>query len=651
MSIVIVNYNVKVFLEQCLLSVREAAKKVDAEVFVVDNASVDGSVEILKEKFPDITLIANTENVGFSKANNQAIRLAKGRYVLLLNPDTLVEEDTFRLVVDFMDKHPEAGGLGVKMVDGKGKFLPESKRGLPTPMVALYKISGLSKLFPKSKIFSKYHLGYLDKDEIHEVEILSGAFMLMRKEALDKVGLLDESFFMYGEDIDLSYRILQGGYKNYYFPKTRIIHYKGESTKKSSVNYVFVFYKAMVIFAKKHFSDKNARFFSFLINLAIYLRAALAIVRRFVEKILHPLIDALILAGGLLLIKNYWEKSYLLAHGSYYPDALLSVAFPVYISIWLLSVFFSGGYDRPIQLLKLFQGVFIGTFVILVGYALLPEYLRFSRAIIIFGTVWALVALSLERILFHYLGFKRYRIGEKRNRRYAVVGDEKEVERVSSLLKNLRVQPTFIGHIALSALRKYKSAIGSLDALGDLLRIYAIDEVIFCSEDVTANIIIDNMSKLSGMDVEIKIAPPKSWAIVGSQSINTLEDIYVVDIDSINKVSNRRNKRALDIVLSLLLLLSFPVNMFWVKKKRQYFKNLCQIAFGKKSFVGYSPKVSNPKSKLPQIKQGVLSPADSFDEALDEDTLYNLNMLYAKDYSVKNDLRIISKAFANLGNG
>ena len=281
LSVIIVNYNVKHFLEQCLISVGKAIESLPAEVIVVDNNSVDGSVEMVQAKFPWVQCIANKQNTGFSKANNQGILISKGEYVLLLNPDTLVEEDTFTKCVQFMDAHPVAGGLGVHMIDGKGNFLPESKRGLPSPAVAFYKIFGLSALFPKSKVFGKYHLGYLDKNKTHEVDILSGAFMMMRKSVLVKVGLLDEAFFMYGEDIDLSYRIIKGGYKNYYFPETRIIHYKGESTKKSSVNYVFVFYKAMVIFANKHFSQNNAKTFSFLINIAIYLRAGAAIFIRF----------------------------------------------------------------------------------------------------------------------------------------------------------------------------------------------------------------------------------------------------------------------------------------------------------------------------------------------------------------------------------
>ncbi len=259
LSVIIVNYNVEHFLEQCLYSVRRAMQGIEGEVFVVDNNSVDGSLKMLAEKFPEVKVIANKDNVGFSRANNQAIRVSTGEYVLLLNPDTVVEDDTFSKCLAFMDAHPDAGGLGVKMVDGKGNFLPESKRGLPTPAAAFYKMFGLAKLFPHSKRFAHYYMGHLSDDETNEVEILAGAFMLMRRATLDKVGLLDETFFMYGEDIDLSYRITQGGYKNYYFPETRIIHYKGESTKKTSVNYVLVFYKAWRS-SPRNTLDRNGHF-------------------------------------------------------------------------------------------------------------------------------------------------------------------------------------------------------------------------------------------------------------------------------------------------------------------------------------------------------------------------------------------------------
>ena len=196
LSVIIVNYNVKYFLEQCLHSVEKAMEGLSVEVFVVDNNSVDGSVNHIRPKFPWVRIIENKKNLGFSKANNQAIKESSGRYVLLLNPDTVVEEQTFRKCIAFMDAHPEAGALGVKMIDGKGHFLPESKRSLPTPAVAFCKVFGLSALFPKSKRFGKYHLGYLDKNQVHAVDVLAGAFMFLRKETISKVGLLDEDYFM-----------------------------------------------------------------------------------------------------------------------------------------------------------------------------------------------------------------------------------------------------------------------------------------------------------------------------------------------------------------------------------------------------------------------------------------------------------------------
>ena len=266
LSIIIVNYNVKYFLEQCLDSVFLAMKNIAAEVFVVDNRSSDHSPEYLKPLFPDVIYIENQENVGFSKANNQAIVQARGEYILLLNPDTVIGENSLTDVCRFMDENPQAGAIGVKMLDGYGQFLPESKRGFPSPWNSFCKMSGLSKLFPYSKRFGGYHLKYLDKNRVHPVNILAGAFMMVRKEVIEKSGYLDERFFMYGEDIDWSYRIARSGYTNYYFPEP-IIHYKGESTKKD-IKYVKHFYEAMLIFFNKHYPHSN-RFFKSMIRLTI----------------------------------------------------------------------------------------------------------------------------------------------------------------------------------------------------------------------------------------------------------------------------------------------------------------------------------------------------------------------------------------------
>ena len=274
LSIVIVNYNVKYILEQCLIAVYAAIKGLDTEIIVVDNHSTDDSVQYLRPVFPEVVFIENNENTGFAKANNQAIRLCKGEYILLLNPDTVIGEDCLHNICRFMDEHPEAGAAGVKMLNAYGAFLPESKRSFPTPWVSFCKLFGLSNLFSQSKRFAAYSLPYLDPDKQHRVDILAGAFLFLRHEALKKAGLLDESFFMYGEDIDLSYRIVLSGYQNYYLPEC-ILHYKGESTKKGDKKYLHAFYNAMLIFYGKYY-PYSSWFISSLIRLSITVRKCYA---------------------------------------------------------------------------------------------------------------------------------------------------------------------------------------------------------------------------------------------------------------------------------------------------------------------------------------------------------------------------------------
>lgn len=253
LSIIIVSYNVKNLLKQAIDSLKIASKGIETEIFVVDNASKDGTVVFIEQAYPDINLIANTKNVGFSVANNQAIAKAKGEYILVINPDTITQPDTLSKAIDFLDANLCGGSLGVRMLDGNRKFLPESKRGLPTPWVSFCKLSGLYRIFPKSRIFNRYYMGWVNEFETQEVDVLTGAFMLLRKSALAKVGFFDEHFFMYGEDVDLSYRLMLAGYKNYYFPEVYITHFKGQSTRKLSLRYIKSFYGSMFIFAKKYF--------------------------------------------------------------------------------------------------------------------------------------------------------------------------------------------------------------------------------------------------------------------------------------------------------------------------------------------------------------------------------------------------------------
>lgn len=283
LSVIIVNYNVKYYLDQCIRSVLRAFEEMNtpAEIIVVDNHSADGSVDYLEQRYPQklfpmVRFVRSAHNLGFARANNIAIRQSRGEYVLLLNPDTIVGEDALKASVDFMDVHEDAGAVGVRMLGAQGRRAMESRRGLPTPMVSFFKMLGFCNRWPHHRLFGRYYMGYLPWDEPSQIEVVSGAYCMLRRKALDEVGLLDEDFFMYGEDIDLSYRVLKGGYHNYYLP-VDILHYKGESTQKSSFRYVHVFYEAMLIFFRKHYSGMTF-LLSLPIKTAIYAKALMALV-------------------------------------------------------------------------------------------------------------------------------------------------------------------------------------------------------------------------------------------------------------------------------------------------------------------------------------------------------------------------------------
>jgi GT2 family glycosyltransferase len=640
LSVIIVNYNVVYFLEQCLNSVIAASKNLNVEIFVVDNNSVDGSVELVQEKFPDVKLIANKENAGFSKANNQAIQLSSGRYILLLNPDTVVEEDTFEKTIKFMDENPDSGGLGVRMIDGKGKFLPESKRGFPSPWVAFCKIFGLSKVFPKSKTFGQYHLGYLSEFEINEIDVLSGAFMLMRKETLDKVGNLDETFFMYGEDIDLSYRIKLGGYKNYYFPDTKIIHYKGESTKKSSVNYVFVFYKAMVIFAKKHLSANNAKLFSFAINLAIYFRASVAILNRFIHKISLPFFDYFISLTGLFVLANRWAQQDI-----HFPERAYFISFPVYVIIWLICNLISGLYDNKNNKMLIWQGTIIGTSIILIFYALLPKDWQFSRLFTLVGSLWYIGQFYLSRVIINLYRKNRFSIPDVPKKRFAIVGNEVEYKRVEQLLSE--TYPNIEVIVPVSIGERFSNTAGDFNQIDEIIKIHKINELIFCSKNLTAKEIITGMSKIEEYDIEFKIAQPDTTYLIGSNSIDSSGDLYILNSNNLSRPENLRSKRLVDLSFAILFCLISPIFIWFFKNKSLFIANLIEVLFGKKSFVGYIQTNRHNSGQLPKIKPGILPPYVTPNNT-SEDTLERLNLLYAKNFSILFDIQVIMSNWKKL---
>ncbi|HNX20851.1 MAG TPA: glycosyltransferase [Bacteroidales bacterium] len=508
LSIIIVNYNVSHFLRQCLLSVYDAINSIETEIFVVDNNSVDDSVKMVQTEFPGVKLIVNEQNTGFSKANNIAIKESKGEYILLLNPDTLVEKKTFIDCIQYMDENQDVGSLGVKMINGKGEFLPESKRALPIPSVAFYKIFGLSKLFPNSKKFGSYHLTYLDHDQIHEVEVLSGAYMMLRKTVLDQIGYLDEDFFMYGEDVDLSYRVTKAGYKNIYFPKARIIHYKGESTKKGSINYVLVFYRAMQIFVKKHFAQKNIFLFNIVITFAIWFRASMAIIKRIYLQLLLPFLDFAVVYAGMLLLAKYWEEKVLI---SPYPDIYRYLFIPLYIILWILSIAITKGYKKPFSLQKTNRGILIGTIGILIFYSLLPETSRYSRAIIVLGAMWTTIAMNSIRYLLHKLKIKQFYFGSDTTRKILIIGDLEETQRVTFLTQLNDKKPEIIDSLCdfniseASLLKKIKQQ--------------KYTEIVFCTKSIEIKKVIDIIYNLKYQNLEFKTAPADSNVLISSQEI------------------------------------------------------------------------------------------------------------------------------------
>ena len=633
LSIIIVNYNVKYFLEQALHSVMRAGKGIEAEVWVVDNNSVDGSTAMVETKFPSVHIIANTENVGFSRANNQAILKSHAEFVLLLNPDTVLQDDTLQKCLSFMDSKPDCGALGVRMIDGKGKFLPESKRGLPSPAVAFYKMTGLSKLFPKSKKFGHYHLKYLPENENHEIEVLSGAFMMIRKKVLDEIGLLDESFFMYGEDIDLSYRITQAGYKNYYFADTTIIHYKGESTKKRSANYVKVFYNAMVLFARKHYSQKSAGWFNFFIQIAIYLRAFVALCARVAGNAVIPISDFAFMYAGYFGIARYWEE-YNKYVRDFYPAEYFVFHIPLYVLVVMLGIYLSGGYDKPLHSSKIGRGASAGALLVFAVYAFLPKDFQFSRAILLLGCGWSIVAPFLVRMLSNLFTTGKAVISPQTDERIIIVAQPAEAARIQGLLSKSNVACDFMGLVSPDS-AKPENYTGTYDQLEEIVDIYRISLVIFSSRDVSSASIMKVMVDFSDSQINFKIVPEDSQFVIGSNNRNGSGELFTIDVKfQISSSAVRRKKRILDLSLSLLQLFLLPVFVF-MKNGRRLLAELPAVLLGRKTWVSYS---GSPNKQLPALKPGPVSPGWAYPHSEMAD---DINLAYARDYDISRDLKAL----------
>lgn len=628
-SIIIVNYNVRYFLEQCLLSVERAARGLDTEVIVVDNNSEDDSLAMLRRQFPDVKVIANRENTGFSKANNQGIAASTGEFVLLLNPDTVVQEDSLSAPLHFMEIHPECGALGVHMIDGTGTFLPESKRGLPTPAVAFFKMTGLASIFKKSKLFGRYHLHYLHPESNHAVDVLSGAYMFIRRTALDKAGWLDERFFMYGEDIDLSYRIQQAGYINVYFAGTRIIHYKGESTKKQSARYVKVFYEAMILFARKHYASRSAGLFALLITMAIQVRAFGAMLSRYFARIWQPLTDFTVLYAGFFAITRYWELNNKFVR-AYYPPEYFQWHLPAYIAVILFFTWLSGGYDRPLRWNNLSRGAAAGALVLFAAYAFLPKTLQFSRAILGLGCIWSWVAFIGWRVALQALSGGRFNQEENTGRRWLLVAGAEEARRIRQFPSGAVIA----GEIA-------PPQAGNPDELLTCARIHEADTLVFNLGEIPAHKVLALMQQLKGQGLRFKTVPPGAGFVIGSDSKDGRGEWtgdqarYALALPEV-----RRKKRTFDILMALALLPLAPF-LLLVSGGRRLLHSLPSVLLGRRTWIGYP----SGSSGLPAMRPPVLG-LNTVYQDLDAhpDWERKLYENYALHYDPVRDLRMLRDA-------
>jgi hypothetical protein len=397
----------------------------------------------------------------------------------------------------------------------------------------------------------------------------------------------------------------------------------------------------MIIFAEKHFSQKNARLFSFLINAAIYFRAFLALASRFIKQAFLPVVDSTILVTGLFALTNQWKMSSI-----EFPDAVVNVSIPIYTLIWLLGVLFNGGYDYPIKLLNYFKGIFISTLVILVAYALLAKSWQFSRLFILVGAAWMISYFLLSRLFLHVSISGKFSLARKKNKKFVIVGETKEVERVSDILKQTNPNIDLIEHVSVGD-EKENGAVGTLNQLDQITYIHDINEIIFCAKDTSAQTIIHWMTAIDSSKIDFKIAQPDSLSLIGSNSIETAGDLYVLNINSITKTENIRSKRTFDLLLSVAFILATPLLVFIYKKPINYIRNIFKIFFGKLSFVGYLSGSSNQAYQLPRIKKGVLNPIDGL-VFEDKSITDKLNLIYARDYSIRKDFGILVKAWKKL---
>jgi len=660
-SVIIVNYNVRDFLHQALGSIQKALKGIRSEIVVVDNASDDGSVEMLRRQFPQVKLIVNASNLGFAKANNIALKQARGKFLLLINPDTIMQEDTIRVMVEFLKNHPEVGLAGCKILNPDGSMEPACRRSFPTPWIAFSKIFGLSKLFPKTKLFGKYNLTYLSSEETYQVEAVSGSFMMVRKETFEQVGGLDESFFMYGEDLDWCYRIHQAGWQIYYVHSTQIIHYKGESTRRSSIDEIHTFYEAMRLFVEKHV--RSSSLFSMVLRMSIALVSFAAFLTSIVRPLKIAVFDFLTVTICLFLAEEIWKGGIFR-----YPAYAYPVVFSVPAVIIIGCLYAAGVYtQRRMSISRSIIATFFAYILISALTAFFKDF-AFSRMIVAISGIFAMVLIPGWRLVFRLLGkTTAHGRGTLFGKRTLIVGTDKNA---IGLQRKLRTRVSegyeivgFVGttHKHIGEMLNGVQVLGSIDNVGKVIKQQKISDVIFAPQALSYAQILSVIGRSREQAVAFHLVPTTMEVIVGKASVDSLENLPLVQIAyNIDKPFHRFTKRVFDLVFSGLLLITvYPIFRLCSAKKEMkssgFLAGLSHVFSGKMSLVG--PFLDNQQAEKPKNESLFLGKPGlcglvqlQQDGTLSDDETNQYDLYYARNQSVLLDLEILIKTWIRFRN-
>jgi O-antigen biosynthesis protein len=644
-SIVIVNYNTKDFLNKCLISIQNATNDLKVETIVFDNNSSDGSVEYLKPRFLDVQFIPNDENIGFGKANNEAIKLTKGKYILILNPDTILQEDTLQTMYDFMEKNPETGIAGCKLLNPDGTFQPACRRGFPTPWASFSRLFGLQKMFPKSKLFSGYNMTYLSVDETYNVDAISGAFMFCRRDILEKTGCFDPDYFMYGEDIDLCYRTKQLGWDITYVHTTSIIHFKGESTRRSSINEVKLFYEAMQIFAEKN--NKGSKLLMYFIKMGIVLRSMLEYLSKYRRSVLVIFVDLFAINLAMLIATKVRFGEFLGFPDYAYPLVFIVISLLMFLSMFSVGEYFEGKPSVP----RSFYGLMVCFFVLSSLTYFFKEY-AFSRGVILMTIGISVILSGIIRTL---LSLYDKISGSESVRRIAIVGMN---EHTNEIIEKLQTFENWnVDIVGIVFVRKQSKSIetnlpilGNVEYLPRIIEDNDLQEIIITETELQGRDIIEIFSSVSNPNVRFHVAQEFDDVLAAS-IINKIAGIRPgMQAYNLAKPRYRLMKRLADILISIFLLtIGLPFVYLSLRKNKDLVKEIWKIFLGQKSFIGLYP-VDNRESTV--AKSGMISLAGlSNPKTLTVDAIRNLNKYYLKHYNMILDISIFIKYIMGKNSG